>query len=138
MNEKKPRLAEILGVEVGEKFRVSPCSCYFLIRPDGDPTSEKSGLEKVQELAWIIKAINHPESIIRAPRLTEPELTICKVVGAKWVSRNNEEVWARLWSTKPEFEEDGLHYRSNGAILLALANGIMFPSVHPGDLIEVP
>ena len=106
MNENKLRLADILGVEEGEEWEI----------PDAVGTKcriQGGRLEiKTNDNGWyvpglwalkICKLIERPECIIRAPRLTEAELTICKVAGAKWVSLNAEEVWVRLWSTKPEF-----------------------------------
>ena len=133
----KPRLAEVLGVDVGEKFRVHPCSCYFWIRPDGDQTSDKPGLEKVQELGWILNAINHPENIIRAPRLTEAELAICKAVGAKWVSYDRfageHATEVTLWGREPK-EMNG---RYTDGEYIGHVYYRKFPSVHHGDCICV-
>ena len=133
---RKPRLAEMLGVEVGEKFKVLRNGLEYdcVVGQDGAPKGT----------AWeVIYAINHPESIIRAPRLTEAELAICKAVGVKWVSKNK--YGARrvtLWDEKPIFDEgmfsipeDDEHSVTIGVI--GRISDVLFPSVKPGDCIEV-
>ena len=133
-NMDKPRICEMLGVEVGERFNVYGNCLDWHVDEKGHVVSDDDK-RCVDDVIYL--AINHPESIIRAPRLTEAEMAICKAVGGKWVSRDKEEVWARLWNAKPEFELDGLHYRSDEAFLLALVDGNMFPSVNCGDCICV-
>ena len=135
----KPRLAEVLGVEVGARFRIKgEASTYFLDK-EGimrfDSTHEKS-------VSGIYTAINHPESIIRAPRLTEPELAICKAVGAKWVSRDqqepglDDESHVVLWWGKPSLSDCGVYANLSGDDTGTLPASL-FPSVHPGDCICV-
>ncbi len=139
---KKPRLAEVLGVEVGERFHID--SEYggreIWIDKDGDVCTCGDGpLDPFD----IFDAINHPESIIRNPRLTEPEIAICKAVGAKWVSKNK--YGARrvaLWDAKPIFDEgmfsiteDDEHSVTIGVI--GRISDVLFPSVKPGACISV-
>lgn len=131
--KQKPRLAEVLGVEVGETFKVEGVSVRFFIGEDGMPKiyDGDSGLDV--EGMDIYKAINHPDRIVRAPRLTEPEIAIMRAVGAKWVSRDDDSVIVRLWDEKPE-RCNGKHetpFACVGTIIPRL-----FPSVKPGDLIE--
>lgn len=116
-------------MEVGEKFiiREGPVDYACIINQSGEP-----------ELSYwkISYAINHPESIIRAPRLTDPEIAIMRAVGAKWVSRNeNTRLYVRvtLWAEKPEKSEKGVFYGDGS---LACVNTELFPSVHPGDCIS--
>ena len=82
-------------------------------------------------------AINHPESIIRVPRLTEKELAICKAHGAKWVSRGAlGSKTVVLWDEKPECFDDGTFGSTDTAHKLARIY-TRFESIHPGDLIPV-
>ncbi len=141
----KPRLAEILGVKVGEKFNVKNFDDEnigpFHIDADGFMRWCNEDGETSDESVYI--AINHPEKIIRIPRLTEAERAICKAVGAKWVSKNK--YGARrvtLWDAKPIFDEgmfsipeDDEHSVTIGVI--GRISDILFPSVKPGDCIEV-
>ncbi len=125
----RPRLAEVLGVEVGEKFRVLRNGVEYacVIGQDGAP----------EGTAWeVIYAINHPESIIRAPHLTEPETAIMRAVGAKWVSldANLIDESVMLWSDKPDNDGDG-DFSSTTSALAAVAEEL-FPSVQPGECIE--
>lgn len=135
----KPRLAEILGVEVGERFNidgyfqngntrvafwVTEKGCYETDPPKTDNSSYA-----------LLDAINHPESIIRAPRLTEAELAICKAVGAKWVSKDeriSQDI--NLWESKPKKDEIGTF----SGQWFGRIHGALFPSVRPGDCLEVP
>ena len=131
---KKPRLAEVLGVEVGEKFTLR------------DGKEELSGLH-VEEDGTIHDRyeasvsgsiysflINHPESIIRAPRLTEPEIAICKAVGAKWVAREKDSAWVTLHLEKPEqFQPGNYGYRD----YIGTLDENLFPSVALGACISV-
>ena len=132
----KPRLAEVLGVEVGEHFRVGDVGCDFWIEADGWPRSEL--FDRNASAKWVVNAINHPESIIRLPRLTEPEIAIMRAVGAKWVSRDKAADRVDLWSQEPVNKYDSGVYiwapeEESGYMGEVLAS--LFPSVYPGDLI---
>lgn len=79
--------------------------------------------------------------------LTEPELAICKLLNAKWISRDavpegyEEYDWSRdvdLWSERPEVD-DGFFLSKSGDLdsCLASISAEFFPSVEPGDCVEV-
>ena len=117
----KPRLAEVLGVEVGQKWRV--------VCPEEDINSVEVWLNEKGHLIGetlvagsviLCAAINHPESIIRAPRLTEPEIAIMRAVGAKWVSRddNCDDGSVDLWGAKPLYG-DGMYNNTEDGGLIA-------------------
>ena len=132
----KPRLAEVLGVEVGEKFQVSGWedgNGGYWIDENGDiDNTTHAGIS----IIMLVDIINHPESIIHLPRLTEAELAICRAVGAKWVSRN--QIGANslhLWDKKPGGNKN---FWNGDAMSLATVAENLFPSVQPGDLVEVP
>ena len=104
----KPRLAEVLGINVGVKFRVLSCpGVVFWLTDDGYYETEPP--RAIRSSYGILDAINHPESIIRAPRLTEEELERCRVYGAKWVSRNDFGSYIDLWDKQPNKNKDGVY-----------------------------
>ena len=131
--KQKPRLAEVLGVEVGEHFRVGDVGCDFWIEADGWPRSEL--FDRNTSSKWVVNAINHPESIIRAPRLTESEIAIMRAVGAKWVSLDTSSMdeAVALWSDKPENDESGDF--CSPLSVIAIVTAARFPSVKPGECI---
>lgn len=128
----KPRIAEVLGVEVGERFRIVGGdfdTVEFYIQEDGEPSTYVH--------AALPYAINHPESIIRTPRLTEPEIAIMRAVGARWVSRDpRSESQVELYSEKPEYRADGEFVPQSGKKCVAIIyDAERFPSVKPGECI---
>lgn len=75
--KKKPRLAEVLGVEVGEKFNImgAPNNPYFV--------SEFGWLVDGNDYIitnWINRIVNEPDLIKRRPRWTEQEVEIAKAI----------------------------------------------------------
>lgn len=130
----KPRLAEVLGVEVGELFHIKIGNTTmgpFEIRENGvvktytkDP-SERPILIFSENLQY---AINHPESVLTcAPRLTAEELAICKAVGAECVERGpGEALCVSLYRI-----EDGKDKS------LGILDSSLFPSVKSGERISV-
>ncbi|WP_298069976.1 hypothetical protein [uncultured Mailhella sp.] len=128
----KPRLAEVLGVEVGERFRMTKFSETVDCWVDTDGwMHHKNGLVRPE---YVIDAINHPESIIRAPRLTEAELERCRVYGAKWVSKDPVKNTVNLWREKPELTVGDIFTSLRGPE--ATANDYLFPSVRCGCCIQ--
>lgn len=73
------------------------------------------------------------------PRLTEQELAICKAVGAKWVSWDKFHIpelrngIVDLWECSPHY--NGAQYSGTG--LLAKVGIELFPSLNPGDCVNV-
>lgn len=88
---KKPRLAEVLGVEVGEKFRIADYPVDYgdvAVCADGKvrrvrPNLPYAHADKIGANA-LYHIINHPEYIKRCPRWTTRDIddakTICRVV----------------------------------------------------------
>lgn len=70
-------------------------------------------------------------------RLTESELYICEIVGAKWVSRDkNMDKKVYLWSKKPNL--DNFVYLTCGSeYIIATFTANCFPSIRPGELVCV-
>lgn len=74
---KKPRIAEILGVEVGERFSVEGQCGGDPLYVDRDGWVRYVGDGAISTSAVTI-AINHPDRIIRKRRWTEQEVEILK------------------------------------------------------------
>lgn len=84
---KKPRLAEVLGVEVGEKFRIADYPVdygYVAVCADGKVRRVRPNLpdahgDKIGANA-LYHIINHPECIKRRPSWTEQEIETAKAI----------------------------------------------------------
>ena len=128
----KPRLAKILGVEVGEKFKI-PINggiATFEITENGKFKTDPPNM--VGSTYMLLEAIERPEIIIHQTRLTPDELTICKAVGAKWASRDICSLCVDLWSGKPIMSREG-YISSKGTVMLGRINSNLFPSLKDGD-----
>ena len=80
-NMDKPRICEVLGVEVNENFKFNDfpfdeCKVYF-VGTDGEIRNAKGGSVTGGELCYII---NNPDRIIRKPRWTEQEVERAKAI----------------------------------------------------------
>ena len=81
-NMDKPRICEVLGVEVGEDFKYrhtdgteeNLCVCE-----DGRVIISSFSC-KMTAASVLINAINHPDRIIRKPRFTEQEVEVAKAI----------------------------------------------------------
>lgn len=75
---KKPRIAEILGVEVGERFSVEGQRNGDPLYVDRDGWVRYVGDDTISTRAVTI-AINHPDRIIRKPRWMDDEIEFVKL-----------------------------------------------------------
>ncbi len=109
--EKKPRLAEVLGVEVGEKFRIADypvdygdvavCTDGKVRRVRSNPPLEHGDKIGANALYHII---NHPENIKRCPRWTEQEIETAKAIKLlapamdyiERIAENRSELYSKL------------------------------------------
>lgn len=120
-----PRICYVLGgedtpIELGEKFNISGCKGkdYYIGSENscGCTGSTSSSL-------WydIITAINHPEKIIRNPRLTftEDEKALMRLhvgAGYPWFARDdNDSLYA--YKDKPQLENGVFHIAGNTELL---------------------
>lgn len=136
---KKPRLAEVLGVEVGEKFRIADypvdygdvavCTDGKVRRVRSNPPLEHGDKIGANALYHII---NHPELIKRGPRWTEQEVedanNIIRMFGEDnftYVTKD-ENGWPIL--------SDG--YEDCATFTVGLEK-IIFPSLKPGQTVKL-
>ena len=76
-NMDKPRICEVLGVEVGERFELGNTGIILLVNDDGllhIGLSHGNHKETDMNVNYLVKAINDPNRIIRKPRFTEQEV----------------------------------------------------------------
>ena len=78
-NMDKPRICEVLGVEVGERFSVKDQRGEALLYVDEDGWV-KYEEDRTLSSSALQLAINHPEYIIRKPRFTEQEVDRAKAI----------------------------------------------------------
>ena len=76
-NMDKPRICEVLGVEVGEKFTIADTS--YWIEKNGAIFSDGNQRDLVG-VSLICDVVNHPDRIIRKPRFTEQEVEVAKAI----------------------------------------------------------
>lgn len=117
-NMDKPRICEVLGVEVGEHFKIEGYKGEYHINycgvlKWGGQTSDDA----------IYEAINHPDRIIRKPRFTQQEVEFARLFNAAcknvvWIQRNDEKTL--VWVVEYSNEEYRLPFR-------------LFPSIQPGQ-----
>ena len=72
----KPRICEVLGVEVGERFELGNTGIILLVNDDGllhIGLSHGDHKETDMNVNYLVKASNHPDRIIRKPRWTEQD-----------------------------------------------------------------
>lgn len=74
-SNKQPRICEIIGVNVGEIFRIKGYNGEYHINSDG---ILKWGGQTSDDAIYDI--INHPEHIIRRPKLTDKEIEALKAI----------------------------------------------------------
>ena len=77
----KPRICEVLGVEVGERFELGNTGIILLVNDDGllhIGLSHGNHKETDMNVNYLVKAINDPDRIIRKPRFTEQEVEMAK------------------------------------------------------------
>lgn len=86
----KPRICEVLGVEVGEQFKISSTKSEYYINECGEMIRIANGFHL--GCGGILETIiNHPDRIIHKPRFTEEEIARAKnlleIIGAGTISR---------------------------------------------------
>lgn len=80
-NMDKPRICEVLGVEVGEKFTIVDTD--YWIEKNGAIFSDGNQRDLVG-VSLICDVVNHPDRIIRKPHWTEQEVKRAKAIKVLW------------------------------------------------------
>ena len=118
----KPRICEVLGVEVGERFELGNTGIILLVNDDGllhIGLSQGAHKETDLNVNYLVKAINHPDRIIRKPHFTEQEVEDAKTL-------------KRLFGKYP-IAEFGARHVFGGLRL----NEDAFPSIRHGETVTL-
>nr|DAW30380.1 MAG TPA: hypothetical protein [Caudoviricetes sp.] len=75
-NMDKPRIAQVLGVEVGERFSISPVEKQLYVSESGNIIDDNRYLFA----QLFVDAINHPDRIIRKPKPEQEEEKVDKLL----------------------------------------------------------
>ena len=123
---KKPRIAEILGVEVGERFSLmgfQPYYVEFWIKSDG--TFETNPPRTPNSSVALLRAIEQPCFVIRKP-WTKNEIRMAKAIKAIWPEA--EDIRARNGTTS------AIEYRvCAGRVVLGVIYAGYFPTMQCGE-----
>lgn len=136
---KKPRLAEILNVEVGEKFKIKGYfdgrfpfgeSVVFQLLEDGTYTTTPAMCQG--SAAALLQSIDHPERIIHIPRWTEQEVQDAKAIIRLFGTEDF------IYAMKDENGYPGLSDTDDFFTMgtIGLENNI-FPSLKPGEFVKL-
>lgn len=94
-NMDKPRICEVLGVEVGEEFYIEGSEMKKPVSIHEDGNIYWSGEDTLLHGIRITEIINHPDRIIRKPRFTEQEVEDAKTLYRLFGSYSIAEFGAR-------------------------------------------
>ena len=126
-NMDKPRICEVLGVDVGERFELDNTGIILMVNDDGlihIGLSHGNHKETDMNVNYLVKAINHPERIIRKPRFTEREVERAKAIKV-------------LWPNVTNIALDGIVPAPSPGEFFYYASSDMFPSLNPGETISI-
>ena len=120
-NMDKPRICEVLGVEVGERFSVGQYEYWF--DQCGDMWCKAEIEEKMACGGVLCNIINHPDRIIRKPRFTQQEVEAAKAVKVLFPFTTH---LIQFQPNEPVSAKDGDTFVVN-------LNRTLFPSIRPGQ-----
>ena len=126
---KKPRLAEILGVEVGEKFVIDGRNYNPYSVIEEGLIVDRDGCVCYEVVTYLF---NHPNCLIREPRWTEQEIKDAKNI----IRMFGEDRYPYVIKTM-----DGLPYLSDDLESLAMYTITLepeiFPSLKCGETVKI-
>lgn len=121
-NMDKPRICEVLGVEVEERFSYPGMNTSFQVTEGGFLKCADGDL-----MMCVPTLINHPDRIIRKPRWTEQE-----VEDAKDILRLLEDA-----HSIKKYAGDIMWICNSHNVTMVNANAGMFPSLRPGETVTL-
>lgn len=132
-NMDKPRICEVLGIKVGERFSVGQYEYWF--DQCGDMWCKAGTEEKMACGGVLCNIINHPDRIIRKPHFTQQEVEDAKAIKRMFGDDN---------FTHIRKDEDGLCEMMDGTgddpnvgwCAIGMEEG-MFPSIRPGETVTL-
>nr|DAP01887.1 MAG TPA: High potential iron-sulfur protein-sulfur protein, ELECTRON TRANSPORT, Iron.0A [Caudoviricetes sp.] len=127
-NMDKPRICEVLGVEVGERFELGTTGIILLVNDDGllhIGLSHGAHKETDMNVNYLVKAINAPDRIIRKPRWTEQEVERAKAIKVLYPEAD------KLDECDPQIKV------LNTEFVIATLDNALFTSLRPGETIKL-
>lgn len=131
--EKKPRICEVLGVEVGERFTYGGVNTEFWVSDDGILQQENVGERIMSPCVCLL--INNPEGIVRRTKFTDQEVADAKTILRMFGKDNftyvqkDEDGWPGLMDGDGKDPDVG--WCSIGM------EKDMFPSLKPGQTVSL-
>ena len=125
-NMDKPRICEVLGVEVGEKFTIADTD--YWIEKNGAIFSDGNQRDLVG-VSLICDVVNHPDRIIRKPRFTQQEAERAKAI--KEIFPNAYKLARNLSAITIYRVEDDIPF------YLATIQAERFHSLRPGETVTL-
>ena len=126
-NMDKPRICEVLGVEVGERFELGNTGIILLVNDDGllhIGLSHGNHKETDMNVNYLVKAINDPDRIIRKPRFTEQEVERAKAIRV-------------LYPNVTGVVLKSSHIAVSTGMFLFFAEEDLFPSIKPDEIVPI-
>lgn len=129
--KKRPRICEVLGVEVGERFNYEGLKSEFWVSEDGILRQEDGGEKIVSPCVCLL--INKPEGIVHRPKFTDQEVEDAKTILRMFGKDNfthiqkDEDGWPSLMDG--DGKDPNVGWCSIGM------EKDMFPSLKPGQTV---
>ena len=118
----RPRIWEMLGVEVGERFNVYGNCLDWHVDEKGHVVSDDDK-RCVDDVIYL--AINHPDCIIRRPRFTQQEVERAKAIKVLYPEADS------LDECDPQVKV------LNTKFVIATLDTALFPSLCPGETVTL-
>lgn len=122
----KPRIAQVLGVEVGECFCIKGfCEkdVEFCIKNDGTFSTRPSNVQGSS--VALLRTLDHPDRIIRKPRWTQQEVERARAIKV-------------LYPDAESLEEQDPHAKVlNSKFVIAAFDTALFPSLRTGETVKL-
>lgn len=131
--KKKPRICEVLGVEVRERFNYEGLKSEFWVSEDGILRQEDGGEKNVSPCVCLL--INKPDGIVRRPKFTDQEVEDAKTILRMFGKDNfthiqkGEDGWPSLMDG--DGKDPNVGWCSIGM------EKDMFPSLKPGQTVKL-
>ena len=134
----KPRICEVLGVEVNQSFQFNDFPFdevkNYLIGTDGEIRNVHGGEVASSELCYII---NHPDCIIRKPRWTEQEVERAKAIKVLYPVVKTLAYVDIVGQTFYMYDDEDNYKGSLDKLDIATLDPSLFPSLRPNEIITL-
>lgn len=141
----KPRICEILGLEVGEIFNIEGSDNDYYIRENGMFSVFGNDFDSMCD-AFLADIIQNPSRIKRKTALSrllsDEEIAWLRFTGADWVSRDEDSDSIDLWKGAPPDKSkifNKMYYSKNMLTnMIGHFQSNILPNIPKGYLVKVP